>query len=80
MIQHLHQDFQVTTIGVFASSPVCLARVQSRDQQAHINFSADQVLIINEKVRARNYKTNFNINNENKSEIEILNEIRAMVG
>ena len=80
MIQSLRQDFQVTTIGVYADSTICLERVKSRDQDIHINVSDDQVLMINEKVRERNFETDFSIKNENKSEEDLISEIGKLIG
>lgn len=80
MIQSLRRDFQVTTIGVYADSAICLERVKSRDQNIHINVSDDQVLMINDKVREKNFETDFSIINENKSENELINEIGKNIG
>lgn len=80
MIQSLKRDFQVTTIGVYADSTICLERVKSRDQDIHINVSDDQVQMINHKVRERNFETDFSIINENKSEKELINEIGKTIG
>lgn len=75
MLESLRRDFQVTTIGVYADSTTCLKRVKSRDQNIHINVSDDQVLMINNQVRERNFETDFLIINENTSEKELINEI-----
>lgn len=75
MLESLRRDFQVTTIGIYVDSTTCLERVKSRDQNIHINFSGDQVLMINNQVRERNFETDFLIINENKSEKELINEI-----
>ncbi|MFQ3576442.1 MAG: AAA family ATPase [Cytophagales bacterium] len=75
MLESLRRDFQVTTIGVYADRTTCLERVKSRDQEIHINISDDQILMINEKVRERNFETDFSIINEDKSEKELINEI-----
>lgn len=75
MLENLRRDFQVITIGVIADSTICLERVKSRDQEIHINISDDQILRINEKVRERNFETDFSLINENKSEKELTNEI-----
>jgi shikimate kinase len=75
MLESLRRDFQVTTIGIYADSTTCLERVKSRDQNIHINVSDDQVLMINNQVRERNFETDFLIINENKSEKELINEI-----
>ncbi|MFZ2865545.1 MAG: AAA family ATPase [Ignavibacteriaceae bacterium] len=79
MIQSLNQDFKVTTIGVYADGTTCLERVKSRDQDIHINVSDNEVLMINDKVRERNFETDFSINNENKLEKELINEIAKIV-
>ena len=79
MVQNLNQDFLVKTIGIRADRVLCLERVKSRDQAIHINVSDKQVLMINEKVRERNYKTDFYIDNENKSEMEIVSEIKIII-
>ncbi|ASB49844.1 nucleoside/nucleotide kinase family protein [Alkalitalea saponilacus] len=73
MLESLRRDFKVTTIGVYADRTTCSKRVKSRDQEIHINFSDDQVLMINEKVRERNFETDFSIINEDKSEKELIN-------
>ncbi len=75
MLENLRRDFQVITIGVIADNTICLERVKSRDQEIHINISDDQILRINEKVRERNFETDFSLINENKSEKELTNEI-----
>lgn len=79
MLEGLRRDFQIITIGVKADFTICLERVKSRDQVIHINISDDQVLMINEKVRERNYKTDFYIDNENKSEKELIREISNII-
>ncbi len=80
MIQRLSRYFQVATIGVYADSKTCLERVKSRNQKIHFNISDDQVLMINEKVRERNFETDFSIVNEDKSEKELINEIGKLIG
>lgn len=79
MIQNLSQDFKVTTIGVYADGTTCLERVKSRDRDIHINVSDNEVLMINDKVRERNFVTDFSIINENKLEKELINEIAKIV-
>ena len=79
MLQRLRRDFPVTTISVHAGSVTCLKRVKSRDRQIHINISDDQVLMINEKVRERNLKTDFSIHNENKSEKELIDKLGQII-
>lgn len=79
MIQNLRNDFRVTTIGVYADKAVCLKRVKSRDQEVHINISDNQVLMINERVRERDLETDFTIVNEDKSEKELIIEVRKII-
>lgn len=79
MLESLRRDFQVTTIGIYADSTTCLERVKTRDQEIHINVSNDQVLMINEKVRERDFETDFTIDNEGKSEKELINEIAKKI-
>ena len=75
MLESLKKDFQVTTIGVYADSRICLDRVKTRDQMIHINVSDTQVSMINEKVRERDFKTDFRIDNETKSEKDLIGEL-----
>ena len=80
MLQSLKMDFQVVTIGVNADSATCLNRVKAKAQTIHINVSDEQVLMINEKVKARDFKTDFYIETENKFEHELINYIKGFVG
>ena len=79
MLLSLKKDFAVTTIGINADSDICLDRVKSRDQTIHINVSDSQVNMINEKVRNKNFQHNFNIYNNNKSEIELIKELKNIL-
>lgn len=78
MLLSLRKDFRVTTIGINADSNLCLNRVKSRDQTNHINISDDQVNMINEKVRSQDFKSDFSISNQNKSEAEIVKELESI--
>jgi shikimate kinase len=79
MLESLRRDFQVTTIGIYADSTTCLERVKTRTQEIHINVSDEQVLMINKKVRERDFETDFTIDNEDKSEKELINEIAKKI-
>ncbi|MBV6478270.1 MAG: hypothetical protein HGGPFJEG_01020 [Ignavibacteria bacterium] len=79
MLKKLKQDFKVTTIGVYANPKTCLERINNRDQAIHINVSDNQVLMINEKVRERNFNTDFLIKNENKTVKELIDELKNIV-
>lgn len=75
MLVSLKKDFKVTTIGIYADNSICLDRVRSRDQTIHINISDSQVTKINEMVRERDYQTDFRINNESKTEKDLIKEL-----
>lgn len=79
MLYSLRQDYKVTTIEIYADSNICLERVKTRDQNIHINVSDEQVLMINEMVRGRSFKSDFSIMNENKSETELIIEISSII-
>ncbi|OFY34722.1 MAG: hypothetical protein A2W91_20650 [Bacteroidetes bacterium GWF2_38_335] len=79
MLEGLKKDFHVTTIGIYADSKICLNQVRARDKTIHINISDDQVSLINEKVKARNLLTDFRIDNETKTEKELIREIRTIL-
>jgi shikimate kinase len=80
MLENLKKDFQVITIGVKADSGICLDRVQKRDQTIHINISDDQVSMINERVKQKDFQTDFQIINEIKEEKELVREIEKIIG
>lgn len=79
MFHNLKKDFQVKTIVVYADSKTCLDRVKSRDQKIHINVSDDQISTINEKVRERDFQTDFRIVNEAITEKELLQELEKII-
>ncbi|TXN35214.1 hypothetical protein FVB32_11535 [Flagellimonas hymeniacidonis] len=79
MLLNLQSDFKVVTIGVKATSELCLDRVKSRDQSIHINVSDEQVNKINDAVIKRNRQTDFVINNNNKSEPSLVDEIANII-
>lgn len=79
MLESLMRDFKVTTIGVYADSSICLDRVKKRDQTIHISVSDDQVSLINEKVREKKFKADFLIENEHKTEMDIIQELNDIV-
>ena len=79
MLQSLKKDFHVRTIGIYADNGICLDRVKARDQTIHINVSDDQVSMINQKVKEKNFQTDFWIDNETKSEKELINDIQCIL-
>jgi hypothetical protein len=79
MIESLKISFRLTTIGVYSDSKTFLDRIKTRDQNIHINVSDDQVLMINEKVKEKNLQTDYRIDNEVKTEMELINELKNII-
>ena len=79
MFQSLCNDFNVITIKVSANPETCLQRVQSRDQRIHINLSEQQVKFINHQIIDENRTTDFVINNNNKTEEELLDKLKRIL-
>jgi dephospho-CoA kinase len=79
MLESFKNDFQVTTVGIYAERSTCLYRVKSRDQTLHINISEYQISKINKKVIERNLFTDFLIINENKTEKKLINEVQIIL-
>jgi shikimate kinase len=80
MLQSLERDYNVTTIGIKANSEICLERVRKRDQTIHINISDGQVSMINKKVILKDLQTDYQINNEMKTERDIIKELKKIKG
>jgi shikimate kinase len=79
MLQNLKTDFHVTTINVNAEKELCLERVGTRDRSVHINVSDKEVNTINTAVIAKNFKADFEIENSDKPEKELIKEIRKII-
>lgn len=79
MLENLKISFHLTTIGIYTDSKTCLDRVKTRDQNIHINISDDQVIMINEKVKEKNFQTDYRIDNEVKTERELINELKNII-
>lgn len=79
MLENLKKDFQLFTIGIYSESTTCLARVQERNRDIHIDVSDDEVDHINTEVRLKNFQPDFRINNENKPEKELVEELGKLL-
>jgi len=75
MLKSLRHDYKVVTIRINTDLEICLQRIKSRDQSIHINVSDDQVEEINTAITLKNLKTEFTINNNNKTVIELKRDI-----
>jgi len=79
MLVNLSTDNVIVTIRVDASDDVCLKRIQTRDQQIHINVSDDEVILINKRVREKAISTSFTIFNENLTREELREKLDAII-
>ena len=78
MFDRLSTDFALTTIRVKADSDRCLNRVKTRDQEIHVAASDEQVRQINQAVNEMNKPTDFEIENDDKSVPDLLDELREI--
>ena len=79
MLKSLRHDYKVVTIRINTDLDICLQRIRSRDQSIHINISDEQVGEINTAITSKNLKTEFTINNNNKTVIEIKRDINKIL-
>lgn len=79
MLSNLKNDFKVITIKISTDSQICLERVRLRDQSIHVNVSDNQVKEINKQFLTKNVNTDFIIENNSKSNFEIINEIETIL-
>lgn len=78
MLENLSNDFNVITVRVTANPKLCLERVRSRDQSIHVSISDNDVQYINQRVVDKVMNTDFEIDNNNKSETELLFELNKI--
>ncbi|MBN1415747.1 MAG: hypothetical protein JW973_11655 [Bacteroidales bacterium] len=79
LIDNLRSDFNVITIKINADLGICLNRIQTRDKSIHISVSDDQVEKVNKLVIAKNMRTDYAIDNNNKSADDLIFEIKAIL-
>ena len=79
MLSKLQLDYNVTTILIKTDSDICFKRVRTRDQSIHINISDKQLEKINSAVLSKNLKTDFIIENNYKTEGDLIVEIRKII-
>ncbi len=79
MLKSLQGDFQIVTIGVQADLETCLKRVKKRDQSIHIDFSDKEVNEINLAVLNANRQTDFEIDNRDMTETDLLSAFQAIL-
>jgi shikimate kinase len=78
MLESLNNDFNVITVKIKAAPELCLQRVKSRNQSIHINISDKEVKSINEAVFKKRLIADFNIDNNNKSDVELIIELKKI--
>lgn len=77
MYNNLSRDFSLISININADDATCIKRVKERDQSIHIHVSDEQIYAINKQVRANNFKADFTILNEGKTEEELVQELKS---
>ena len=79
MLSKLKSLAKVILIKVSAHAETCLERVKSRDQKIHINVSDEQVNHINQMVAEKEFDFEFEIDNNLKTQEELVEIIRKIV-
>ncbi len=79
MFCNLKKDFDVILIKIIAKQELCLKRVKIRELEIHINVSDKEVSQINDAFFNKNMKTNFVIDNNEKNENELIDEIEKII-
>jgi len=79
MLRNLHRDFNVNTIGINTRDEICLERVKTRDKSIHVDVSDEQVIKINKEVKAKVIRTDFSITNNDKSDSELIDELKRII-
>lgn len=76
MYNNLSRDFSLVSININADDATCIKRVKERDQSIHIHVSDEQLCTINKQVRANNFKADFTILNQSKTEEKLVQELK----
>lgn len=79
MLENLRRDFSLLTIGIITTDELCLKRVQTRDKSIHIDVSDNEVKKINNQVKKKNLITDLSIINNDKTDVELINELKTII-
>lgn len=79
MLARLQADFVVVPVGVRARSDLCLQRVRERDASIHIDVSDAQVMEIHRAVMEKDCRYEYEIENSDKSEAQLLGELKIII-
>jgi len=79
MLENLKKDFIVKLIKVDTDSELCIQRVRDRDNKNHIPVSDERVSEINKLAVRKIFDFDLIINNNCKTDKEILNEIKKII-
>jgi shikimate kinase len=79
MMDSLKKDFSVKLIKIEAEPDLCLKRVTNRDNKDHINISDSDVVKINDLAVNVKFDYDLVINNNSKSEDEIVKELENLI-
>lgn len=79
MYESLQEDFHVVTIGLNVENELCLKRFKSRDKSIHINVSDEKINMINNEFVKKNMQTNYTIDNNDKTEEQLIEELKEII-
>ena len=78
MLESLRKDFTVKLIKIATDPELCLKRVRERDCKEHINVSDSDAEKINELAMRVEFEYDLIIDNNSKTEEEIIKELRHL--
>jgi len=79
MYDSLCNDFNVKSIRISAEDEICLSRVRTRDRSIHIDVSDEQVRQLNKKVKEKGFTADFEITNTDKTDKELIKELKEIL-
>ena len=79
MLERLRSDYTVRSVKINAPDELCLTRVRTRDRSIHVDVSDDQVDRINKQVKEKRIPTDFSITNSNKTDLELIDELKRII-
>lgn len=79
MLEQLRKEFNIITLKILCEPDICIERIKIRDRHIHINVSDDEIQRINTEVLKRNYRTDFELENNAKSYNELIEELGVIL-
>lgn len=79
MVLSLRKDFIVKLVKIDTDPNLCLQRVKTRDLKNHIPVSDEQIIEINKVSAMRTFDFDLIIENNNKTDKELIEELNKLV-